>query len=56
MKDGTKSKTVEYLVKWKGWAHIHNSWDTEQYLKDFHGFKKVLNYNKIFMPPEGFGE
>jgi len=37
----------EYLVKWKGWAHIHNTWCTKDYLKTFKGFKKVLNYEKL---------
>ena len=38
---------VEYLVKWKGWAVIHNSWGSYNYLSQFNGFKKVLSYIKI---------
>lgn len=37
----------EYLVKWAGWAHIHNTWCTKDYLKTFRGFKKILNYEKL---------
>lgn len=25
---------VQYLIKWKGWSHIHNTWESEQSLKD----------------------
>lgn len=24
----------QYLIKWKGWSHIHNTWESEQTLKD----------------------
>lgn len=25
---------LQYLIKWKGWSHIHNTWESEQSLKD----------------------
>lgn len=25
---------IQYLIKWKGWSHIHNTWESEQSLKD----------------------
>lgn len=25
---------VQFLIKWKGWSHIHNTWESEQSLKD----------------------
>jgi chromodomain-helicase-DNA-binding protein 1 len=24
----------QFLIKWKGWSHIHNTWESEQTLKD----------------------
>lgn len=30
-----KSETEnQYLIKWKGWSHIHNTWESEQSLKE----------------------
>ena len=37
---------AEYLIKWKDWAHMHNTWETDAYLKDFHGYKRVYYYEK----------
>lgn len=28
------STEVQYFIKWKGWSHIHNTWESEQSLKD----------------------
>ncbi|KAL0491050.1 chromodomain-helicase-DNA-binding protein [Acrasis kona] len=36
----------EYLIKWKCWAHIHNTWLTRDELAIYKGFKKVENYIK----------
>lgn len=24
---------VQFLIKWKGWSHIHNTWESESSLK-----------------------
>jgi chromodomain-helicase-DNA-binding protein 1 len=39
---------VQYLIKWKGWSHIHNTWESEQSLKDqkVKGLKKLENFVK----------
>lgn len=38
----------QYLIKWKNWAHIHNTWETEETLKlqNVKGMKKLDNFKK----------
>lgn len=38
----------QYLIKWKGWSHIHNTWESETTLKDqkVKGIKKLENFIK----------
>ncbi|XP_059478871.1 chromodomain-helicase-DNA-binding protein 1 isoform X2 [Neocloeon triangulifer] len=38
----------QFLIKWKGWSHIHNTWESEQTLKDqkVKGIKKLENFIK----------
>ncbi|UKJ88247.2 DNA helicase [Theileria orientalis] len=38
----------EYLIKWQGFAHIHNTWDTYENLKEFNGIRRLDNYIKRF--------
>ncbi|XP_038068457.1 chromodomain-helicase-DNA-binding protein 1-like isoform X2 [Patiria miniata] len=37
---------THYLIKWKNWAHIHNTWESETSLKEqkVRGMKKLENY------------
>ncbi|KAI7891653.1 SNF2 family N-terminal domain-containing protein [Mucor mucedo] len=35
---------IEYLIKWKSWSHLHDTWDTFDYLHSFKGFRKLENY------------
>lgn len=37
-------RNLEFLVKWKGYAHIHNTWSTFEYLRDFKGVRRLENY------------
>uniref|UniRef100_A0A3Q2Y1N5 Chromodomain helicase DNA binding protein 1 n=1 Tax=Hippocampus comes TaxID=109280 RepID=A0A3Q2Y1N5_HIPCM len=39
---------IQYLIKWKNWAHIHNTWETEETLKvqNVRGMKKLDNFKK----------
>ncbi|KAI8993671.1 SNF2 family N-terminal domain-containing protein [Pilobolus umbonatus] len=37
-------KNIEYLIKWKTWSHLHDTWDTFDYLHSYRGFRKVENY------------
>ncbi|SGY14271.1 BQ5605_C010g06124 [Microbotryum silenes-dioicae] len=40
------SRNLRFLVKWQGYSHIHNTWETYEYLKRFKGFKRVENFIK----------
>ncbi|XP_055712394.1 chromodomain-helicase-DNA-binding protein 1 isoform X2 [Phlebotomus papatasi] len=41
-------KEEQYLIKWKGWSHIHNTWESQESLKEqkVKGMKKLENYIK----------
>ena len=38
----------QYLIKWKNWSHIHNTYETEESLKEqkANGMKKLENHMK----------
>jgi len=49
---GSNTVTVtetQYLIKWKHWSHIHNTWESEGSLREqnVNGMKKLDNYCKI---------
>ncbi|XP_029428595.1 chromodomain-helicase-DNA-binding protein 1-like [Rhinatrema bivittatum] len=39
---------AQYLIKWKNWSSIHNTWETEETLKqqNVKGMKKLENFKK----------
>ncbi|XP_066211753.1 chromodomain-helicase-DNA-binding protein 2 isoform X1 [Saccopteryx leptura] len=39
---------VQYLIKWKGWSHIHSTWESEESLhqQKVKGLKKLENFKK----------
>lgn len=40
------TRNLRFLIKWQNYSHIHNTWETFEYLKRFRGFKRVENYIK----------
>ncbi|GAA5981210.1 hypothetical protein JCM5350_006062 [Sporobolomyces pararoseus] len=44
-------RNLVFLIKWQNYSHIHDTWETFEYLKRFKGFKRVENYiKKVFWP------
>lgn len=41
-------KETQYLIKWKNWSHIHNTWESADSLKaqKVKGLKKIDNFVK----------
>lgn len=39
---------VQYLIKWKGWSHIHSTWESKDSLaaQKVKGMKKLENFIK----------
>lgn len=46
--DDEETTEPQYLIKWKGWSHIHNTWESERSLAEqkVKGIKKLENYMK----------
>lgn len=46
--DNESAREEQFLIKWKGWSHIHNTWESEASLQEqkVKGLKKLENYKK----------
>lgn len=47
--DQNKDETqLQYLIKWKSWSHMHNTWETRDDIinQGVKGLKKLDNYIK----------
>lgn len=44
----SNDKEIQYLIKWKGWSHIHNTWESMNSLQSqkVKGLKKIDNFVK----------
>lgn len=40
------TENLRFLIKWKGYSHLHNTQELYEFLKRFKGFKRVENYIK----------
>ncbi|CAJ0759541.1 5784_t:CDS:10 [Entrophospora sp. SA101] len=52
--DGSKNSddpktNMVFLIKWKGWSHLHNTWETFENCHGLKGFKKLENYVKNYL-------
>ncbi|KAJ8029454.1 Chromodomain-helicase-DNA-binding protein 2 [Holothuria leucospilota] len=44
--DGPEDTEMHYLIKWKNWSHLHNTWESVDSIKEqkARGFKKLENF------------
>ncbi|OBZ91189.1 Chromodomain helicase hrp3 [Choanephora cucurbitarum] len=47
-------KNLEFLIKWKSWSHLHDTWDTYDYLKTCKSFRKLENYIRSYVDEQNF--
>jgi chromodomain-helicase-DNA-binding protein 1 len=42
---------TQFLIKWRSWSHIHNTWESEAMLREqkINGIKKLENFQKKAM-------
>lgn len=45
-KEDIPTQNLRFIVKWKGYSHLHNTHETYDFLKRYRGFKRVDNYIK----------
>nr|CDI57192.1 probable CHD1-transcriptional regulator [Melanopsichium pennsylvanicum 4] len=49
-KEDVPTQNLRFIVKWKGYSHLHDTHETYDFLKRYRGFKRVDNYIKsVFM-------
>lgn len=44
----TEETEKQFLIKWKGWSHIHNTWESEESLRlaNANGMIKLKNFQQ----------
>ncbi|WFD36563.1 DNA helicase [Malassezia cuniculi] len=45
------TENMRFVIKWKGYSHIHDTHELYDFLKRFPGFKRVTNYIKSVWQP-----
>ncbi|TKY86338.1 hypothetical protein EX895_004487 [Sporisorium graminicola] len=45
-KEDIPTQNLRFIVKWKGYSHLHDTHETYDFLKRYRGFKRVDNYIK----------
>lgn len=45
-KEDIPTQNMRFIVKWKGYSHLHDTHETYDFLKRYRGFKRVDNYIK----------
>uniref|UniRef100_V5ETJ6 Chromatin remodelling complex ATPase chain n=1 Tax=Kalmanozyma brasiliensis (strain GHG001) TaxID=1365824 RepID=V5ETJ6_KALBG len=45
-KEDIPTQNLRFIVKWKGYSHLHDTHETYDFLKRYKGFKRVDNYIK----------
>ncbi|KAJ9475213.1 Chromo domain-containing protein 1 [Pseudozyma hubeiensis] len=49
-KEDVPTQNMRFIVKWKGYSHLHDTHETYDFLRRYRGFKRVDNYIKaVFM-------
>ncbi|UZJ54627.1 hypothetical protein CBS101457_003947 [Exobasidium rhododendri] len=49
------TKNLRFIIKWKGYSHLHDTHEFYDFLKPFKGFKRVENYIKqVWTPQQAF--
>lgn len=45
------TENMRFVIKWKGYSHLHDTHELYEFLKRFPGFKRVTNYIKSVWQP-----
>lgn len=45
------TENMRFVIKWKGYSHLHDTHETYEFLQRFPGFKRVTNYIKSVWQP-----
>ncbi|WFD22226.1 DNA helicase [Malassezia equina] len=49
--DDIPTENMRFVIKWKGYSHLHDTHELYEFLKRFPGFKRVTNYIKSVWQP-----